>query len=142
MDIVKNSSIDLNWIYRKNKQTSLPKLVYIAPHAEYGGFYVAPQYTPYIYEDKEVPANKGVLFVVEDDTTGSTIAHEWRHHWQTLNGWILKYDNFDYIFSDHDIYDAEIVRYFRENNFEMDALRFENKHAKDYLNEERMSMVS
>lgn len=141
MEIIKHSSIDLNWISRKNKQTTLPKLVYIESHSEYGGFYVRPDYYPFVYEGKEIPSDKGILFVVDDCTTKATIAHEWRHHWQTLNGWKLEYDNFNYVFSDSDIYKKEIIRYFKENIHEMDALIFENKYAKDYLNEERIEWL-
>jgi hypothetical protein len=135
MNTVKHSSIDLNWLYRKSKQTTLPKLVYIDEHSEYGGFYVEPNYYPFIYQGKEFQADKGILFVVADDTYRSTMAHEWRHHWQKLNGWNLDYDEFDYDFTgQYKSYKSEIVRYFTENKHEMDALLFEVKHTPNYVN--------
>lgn len=122
MEIIKHSSIHLNWIYRKNKQTTLPKLVYLESCSDAGGFYIEPDYFPWVHEGVEIPSEKGILFVVDDETVKSTIAHEWRHHWQKLNGWELGYDDFNYIFSDNDIYEKEIVRFFKENVFEMSRM--------------------
>ena len=141
IDIIKYSSLHLSWIYKKTKQLTLPKLVYIDEHSEYGGFYANPSYFPFEFEGHEIPCDKGIIFAVESDTCMGTIAHEWRHHWQKLNGWDLEYDNYNYKFSDHDTYDSEIIRFFTDNDFEMDALKFEYTHAKDWLNSERIDML-
>lgn len=141
MYIPKHSSLHLNWVSRKSKQTITPKVAYIEGHEEYGGFYVEPSYYPYIYEGIEIPCEKGIIFAVDDDTCRATIAHEWRHHWQKLNGWDLNYSKYNYVFSDPDIYDREIIRFFTDNDFEMDALMFEYTHAMDWSNTRQVTML-
>ena len=146
MDIVKYNSLELNWMPNSvKKHMKMPQVVYVDNLDGIGAFYVRPQREPYLYDDIEVNAVDGLLVVgyeEDDDIYISSIAHEWRHHWQHHNGWTLDYGGgYDYDFSTDEIYKAEIVRYFTDNKHELDALLFETKIHPDYSNTQWLDWV-
>lgn len=86
---------------------------------EVGGFYVSPR-----RDELEVGGRfydlAGGLIVARCD---STVAHEWRHHWQWFHGWT--YDGIGWPPKPYRSYWDGIRRYFRESRSEMDALLYE-----------------
>jgi hypothetical protein len=140
-------SIELNWLSRHHKQIPLPNLYYDETLTDYGGIYYSPWPEPHDHEGKEFYAPNGLIVVSTHpeciDDFESTLAHEWKHHHQEFNGWNKEYLNGleDYDWSDYDTYDEEIKRYFRENDFELDALRFEVKMVGFEITKERLDRV-
>jgi len=70
------------------------------------------------------------ITVVEGYTEASTIAHEFCHYLQHLKGNIVAST-----WKVEGTYEESIHKYFTTNKSEYEALRFEYKYAKDYLNE-------
>lgn len=139
-------SIDLNWLSRRDKQLPIPQLHYDPLLEEYGGVYYDPEFGIFEYDENHTFDCKNGLIVVStiyEEDIESTLAHEWRHHWQTFNGCCLDYEYGleSYDFSDWDTYDHNIKRYFLENDFEFDALLFEARMTKNEQAKERLSLI-
>jgi len=108
---------DLNWLPTSIfKGITYPKVVYIDSSPDYGGFY---------------EAGTNILTCVYCDNVESTIAHELRHYLQWINGWISIGSEWKQTNS----YEESIKSYFTRYPHEMDALLFEYKHSKSWLNE-------
>ena len=73
----------------------------------------------------------GHLVIVENEHYASTLAHELRHHWQRTVGNLDQSSAWDPNLT----YEDAIVKYFRTQSWEMDALLFEHKYAKDEIND-------
>lgn len=64
-----------------------------------------------------------------------TIAHEYRHHWQRQNGWDQPSSVWSAAASPEEmvVYGKRLVKYFRSQAWEMDALRYQLRIAPDDL---------
>jgi len=109
---------DLNWLpHSLFKGITYPTVVLEEEEKEqsYSGYY-----TP----------GTGIITVVPTSTVASTIAHEFRHYLQDLNG-ICVGSNFQ----EGNSYEEAIREYFLTQPTEMDALLFEFSYAKDWCND-------
>lgn len=122
-------SLELNWIRKKvDKSIPIPEVVY-HPLDKAGGKYYQPNncelYDP---DGKPYLMRYGVIVIdPEYEPFQSTIAHEWRHHWQYYNG--IKFDISPIDLFDNFDYDTALLKYFTESNTEQDAVRFQYKHV-------------
>lgn len=120
-------SLELNWIRKQDKSLVIPEVIFF-PLKSYGGQYMRPQYNE-VYDDEGHPHDMkfGAIIISSlfPDNVAGTIAHEWRHHWQTFNGW--KYDGIGWHSKSN--YYKEIYNYFTKSKSEMDALKFEHRHV-------------
>ena len=122
-----NSYIELNWLRGRDNDIPLPKIVIVNNYI-YAGAYFHPR-NDYVYNNgRIVDLKKGLIAICSElDDPGSTIAHEWRHHWQFFNG--IDFDNIQF---DHDkCYKNETIKYYCNSKTEMDALLFEIKMYPD-----------
>lgn len=131
------SCSDLNWLRGIDKEISLPKVVYFESY-DYGGIYFHPMDEEIYVEGVYYDCKKGIIIVNtlerEDREVSATLAHEWRHHWQKVNGW--KYDGIGWYSDEYSDYKADVIEYYTKSISEFDALLFEKKKTKaDYASE-------
>jgi hypothetical protein len=115
---VKYPSLELNWL-PKPKDISIPD-IFIVDDYNYSGCYWHPQYGEDILDGKCVSLENG-LIVIKSDTSPSTIAHEFRHHLQYMNG--IDFEIMDWNFNKP--YKDAIKEYYTQSITEMDALLYE-----------------
>ncbi len=127
-------SLETNWIRRKTDKTlPIPEIMEY-PLIGSGGGYYSPNLSAEIFTStgKPISMKYGVIVVgnkYEDDVKMAIIAHEWRHHMQYYAG--FKYDEPEcnsYEAKGKE-YDKVARQYFSSSIAEMDALRFQYKHA-------------
>ena len=120
-------SLNLNWIRKKSDKTILmPEVVY--QDIVYDGLYLSPETSEVQdYTGKYVYSKYGfIVLSINCEREDEIIAHEWRHHWQFMNGWI--YDGIGFDVSDETTsYETKIKNYFKQSQSEMDALFFQTK---------------
>jgi hypothetical protein len=146
--VVTTTSLELNWLARHDKELPLPEIVF-SPNNEdasgrrVGGCYYLPAKREFLFGDVYVPLDHGVILVgcESPETIAGTIAHEWRHHWQTHRGIKLasQYNAED--FASWDTYGKAIRRYFRNQSHEMDALLYQHKKARDWSSDYIMDLT-
>ena len=134
MSLVRFPSLELNWL-PKCKQLSIPD-VFIIDDYDYSGCYYNPQQNEVILDGKCVPLKNG-LIVIRIDTSPSTIAHEFRHHQQYMNGIDLSIQEWNF----NKPYKDAIIEYYTKSFTEMDALLFECNHYPDDWNMQWMEWV-
>ncbi len=127
-------SLETNWIRKKTDKTLPIPEIMEWPLAGAGGLYYSPNPKSRMFTmtGKPLSMKYGVIVIsdkYEDDVKASVIAHEWRHHMQHYAG--VKYDtpqckSYE---AKGSKYDEIARRYFATSNAEMDALRFQYKHA-------------
>lgn len=82
---------------------------------------------------------------LRSDAEASTLAHEWRHHWQYETLWEPKegfrYD-LEFNFEDYDTYWDQIKAYFFLQPCEMDALLFQHKMFPDECTDQWMEFLT
>ena len=132
------SSIDLNWLSRHNRALPIPKLVVDDFASDDSGHYIPPDDAWIVFSDITVDCRNGVIVISGLDFLPSTIAHEWRHHWQWYRGWNI-FDGQQQVTQDT-TYKQQIKRYFRIP-CENDALRFERTMYPDHLNGEWFDII-
>jgi hypothetical protein len=99
------------------KDICLPKVVFEEPSdQDYSGYYIP---------------NTNVIVVVHSDYEDAIIAHEFCHYWQQHNYRAAGYGPWEIIGS----YEESIKRYFKSYSWEMEALLFEHRISKNYLND-------
>jgi len=124
----------LYWLQRKAKDLIKPRVLVVPGYAfeKYPGCYYHPRKEGYgvYFEGRFILLDRGLIIVSESvdrdkDFLASTLAHEWRHHWQWFN---FKYRKpvvgFDYAIP----YPEAIVKFYR-NRKELDALLFSHEVA-------------
>lgn len=131
---VRNPSLEFNWLPNSiRKGLPTPRIV-IVNRSDCGGFYCAQTKNRCIHPWVDMDVSEGPVIGVanNDNETAGIIAHEYRHHWQWLNHSGLMGRS---VWSEPESldYKASIIRYFRSFWWEMDALRFQLKHAPDDL---------
>ena len=124
-------SLELNWIRKRvDKTIPMPEVVF-HPLSNAGGKYYWPnKYELYDMNGKPHSMKYGVIVLDprHHRYIKSTIAHEWRHHWQCFNG--IKFESSPINLASHNLsYDELILKYFTTCKIELDALRFEYKYA-------------
>lgn len=134
-------SLELRWLMRRHKDLTVPR-VYIGPLEGYAGFYIAPEETEEEFPDgTTIDCRRGIIASAPQPAgmrLESTLAHEFRHHWQQFN---LR-EPYDWPKltpgADHK---QEMVEYFTTSRMEEDALLFECKWAPDDVNMQRLDWV-
>lgn len=116
-------SLEFNWLPNSiRKGLSTPRVVYTNSD-QYGGRYIWPDTG--IIECFDMDTSEGAIIeVTSSHSTASILAHEFRHHWQRYCA-DLKPGKAWRQPSTMDEYKKQIIRYFRDDPFEMDALCFE-----------------
>lgn len=124
----------LYWLQRKAKDLIKPRTLFVSGYAfeKYPGCYYHPMGNGYgvYYKGRFILLDRGLIVASEmpdwcPGSLASTLAHEWRHHWQWFN---FKYRipvvGFDYAIP----YPEAIVKFYR-NRKELDALLFSHEVA-------------
>jgi len=123
---IKYPSLHLNWIRNLDKTICNPILIYADEECEYSGCFVHPFNGEWWFEDFPIDGEKGIMIISgETENEANTIAHEFRHLWQFINGW--KYDSFKWKHTRD--YKKQIINFFRSSKMEMDALLWSQKKA-------------
>lgn len=107
-----------------------------------GGCYWDPEDTEYLlYGERYIDSSRGVIQIAEQsclEEEADVIAHEWRHHWQYVNGLMVNDEpsgpKWNHLSSTLPYEDA-IRAYFRTQWFEMNALLFARRFSKHWLTE-------
>lgn len=135
--------MELRWLRRYDRHLVVPEVVFVDGlktewGQECGGYYAPPEKRIFDIGGHEVDGRFGVIAVnsSEAGSIPATLAHEWRHHWQWHRG--IEFDHVAYDVSD---YEASIGNYFRSSRTEMDALLFEHKVARGWVNEYFMELA-
>jgi hypothetical protein len=127
--IMRLPSLELNWIRRQDKGLLLPAVVF-ADLENCGGYYVKPRRRETFIDGRYCDLERGLIAISTrwPDFQASTLAHEWRHHWQAEHGFSMEESwGFD---ADWDAdYDQQLRRFFRTQAIERDALAFQCRHA-------------
>lgn len=133
MNTIPTNYIELNWLAKKTKQITMP-LIIIDEFIDYSGCYYKPRKQEIYINDKFIPLDKGLIVIsgnLPQDFVTNSIAHEWRHHMQTMNH--CKVDVVEWNNNDDDIpYKDKIINYFKDSPSELDALFYSNKYAPSY----------
>lgn len=134
---IKLPSLELNWLRKYYKGYSVPDMYYYPQLKNcYNGLYFRnSDYEPYealLYDehineiDSILIKQKGAIVLCGEYCIENTIAHEYRHHIQ-FNKLGTMYDeeelSWDYISYNYDYWDA-IIKYYAENIYEFDALKY------------------
>ena len=136
MGKIKHPSLELNWL-PKDKDVSIPD-IFIVNNYDYSGCYFSPEWNEAVLDDICVSLENG-LIVIKSDTSPSTIAHEFRHHLQYVNGFDLGIVEWSF----NKPYKDAIKEYYTNSITEMDALLYEctlypddnNVQCLEWLNE-------
>lgn len=139
------ASLELRWLARHDKDILLPEIVF-APDMDKiarnrcAGCYWKPEHSEYLIGESFVPFDRGVIAIGTEDPEliPGIIAHEWRHHWQFHRG-LLPSKVAAWKFSTD--YDTTIRRFFRERPHEMDALKYQLKHAPDWHSQNMLDLT-
>ncbi len=128
-------SIDLHWLSKKEKDITLPNLLYTEVE-DCGACYYPNKFfgNEVLINNKYYDCSNGLIVVNTNELYGdkneveNALAHEWRHHCQFLRNIYLE-NKIRYNFNDSETYDENIVNYFLNDPTEMDALLFSLKVA-------------
>ena len=128
-------SLELNWIRRKcDKSIPMPEVVYY-PLSHASGKYYHPEDRNELYDADGMPHSMkyGVIVINSNSIMmNTTIAHEWRHHWQYYNGIEFEIGNPPDANLKKEEYEKGLKKYFTDSKTEWDAIRFEYKYAGTY----------
>lgn len=125
-------SLELNWIRNVDKSLVIPEVVFSSLDWA-GGQCFPPCRDEVCIDGKYYDLKYGLIEIsIRFGDYESTLAHEWRHHWQICNGWVYNHEFlWPKTFYNHD-YNDMILKYFTLNSHEMDALRFQNQYSNIY----------
>ena len=115
-----NRALSLNYFRKTNKGISLPLVA--SEKLNVGGCYYHPYKGECLVGNQYYSLDNG-LIVLPPDSDDGVLSHEWRHHWQYMNGYNLQ--NTDILW--HSLkgsYKEKIIKYFLGDKSEMDALIF------------------
>lgn len=136
----RHASLELNWLARHEKQLPLPRVLF-APLPLCSGIYFWPWPRAQFEFGLEIPPSNGTIVVstlYPEMPVPSTLAHEFRHHWQCWNGMLPKKNKG---WKEPTDYAEAIALYFTTQLHEWDALRFEIKHAACDVTDEWLDMI-
>lgn len=133
-------SLELNWIRNCDKSLLMPDVIFTKDQ-RYGGYYLHPYPGEAYIDGHFYTMETGIIVIAEawPENIASTIAHEWRHHWQMMHGW-----KFDHIGWDSTLpnYEEQLRAYVRKSRSEADAVRFQFKVAPCGVDEHWRSVLS
>lgn len=118
----------MNWLRKHDKALPTPQVVYSAVSG-FGGCYYSPFKGEECIDGLFYPRDNGIILVstLWPDNIHSTLAHEWRHHWQRFNKgrlpkwpWNTPSTSEEYI---------QAIKHYFTAWHEWDALHFQHKHA-------------
>jgi len=118
--------IELNWLAKKDKDISLPSIIF--DDIDYGGCYYSPMHYEILIGEKFYPLDNGLIVInsmYSDNFIENSIVHEWRHHWQVMNGYELNIISWNT--KSKMTYKQQIIEYFTKSSSELDALIYSNK---------------
>jgi hypothetical protein len=128
-----SASANLHWLLKTAKWLPIPKLLFSekALDGAVCGIYYPPSWkcNHIVPIDGVEYHNKNGIIVINTsypENIESTMAHEFRHHWQIFSGWKLTSSLFDSLDFEND-WTNSVIRYYKEQPYEMDALRYQNK---------------
>ncbi len=118
-----NKHSELSWLpLSDRKNIDLPNILWEEyTGQEYGGYY-------------EHGSTNLVIVMRDERTVDSTIAHEFKHYLQYINGNSSINGSDLTVFSKYD-YNTAITIYFKTQPHELDALLYEHKIARNYWND-------
>lgn len=122
-------SLELNWIRKQvDKTIPIPEVMFY-PLAGASGKYYSPRNTEmFDLDGKPYHMRYGIIVInPRYSNIATTIAHEWRHHWQHFHGIKFQISPLG-VFSKMK-FNEGLVSYFKSSRTERDALRFQYKHA-------------
>jgi len=128
---VRYPSLELNWLpLSMRKGLDTPRVVALENEHRWGGFYMRRERSRCVVESLDMDLKEGPVIALCGSCGPGTIAHEFRHHWQIQSGYKFRASVWQ-IKPNATLaeYRRCIVKYFRSFWWEMDALRFEIKHA-------------
>lgn len=99
---------------------------------EVGGLYAQPEKDEIFIDGHFYPMDKGIIVISTEqgEDIDATLAHEYRHHWQFVNGW--RYDGIGrWANVPGQNYEEKIINYFMQSRSEMDAHLFSMKYARE-----------
>ena len=117
----------LRHIARPDKQIILPPVV-LSENIPYtsDGMYLFPENVEIMIGEKFYPLDRG-LIVISPNAEDFHLAHEYRHHWQWMNGW--EFDG-PGEWQQRKTYKKSIIDYFMGSRSEMDAHLFSLPYIK------------
>jgi len=134
---MRSRSIGLNWLRHFDKSVVVPEVVFTSLN-DASGYYYQPGDYELCIDGRFYDGIFGIMVISDGDLIASTIAHEWRHHWQRHNDF-----EFDHVPLRPDLpYEENIAHYFSSSKSEMDALLFERRNAPNYLNDYWLSLAT
>lgn len=145
-------SLETRWLQRSEKWLPQPAVFRVSDCGTGAGFYLHP----WPEGEYEVVAGSGVYAhlphgalvigaaswggaVTQDESMQrSTLAHEWRHHWQRWSGWRFDSQPPAWEWAE---WESSIALYYLRSRVEADALRFELARAPSDLTDEHRRCV-
>ena len=134
MKIAKN---ELNWL-RKNSDKDIPLPIFLFDDSldSSAGFYINPINREVLFDDGTLCEGKNGIIVIdnnnEDDFIVNSIAHEWRHHYQTFKyGKLILKKSPEFKCTGN--YRNDIVDFFKGSPTEIDSLMFSLKVAPERI---------
>lgn len=125
------SFLELNWLAKSDKDILLPLVLSSNEDGTAGGYYMNPTKGETLINDKYYPLDRGIIVINDVDyheCPEAVIAHEWRHIWQTHQGWPM--DGMGWFDLDVSMtHKQKIIEYFTNSQRELDALFYEIKKA-------------
>ncbi len=140
--VAKIPSLETRWLHRSEKWLPQPVVIWEENNCSYGGLHIDPQQGETLIDNIHVPMDRGVICIAEYDMIEATVAHEWRHHYQTCSGWRYDGKSWAATFKAGATYEDAIVQYFRQSRAEMDALLYSVKVAPNELTEEWLEWIN
>ncbi len=142
MNFCRYPSLELSWLPMSDRKTLPTPHVVMVDLPEVGGFF-SPRGIP---QRDYVPTNgsRDIIAISthwNDSRIASTLAHEFRHMQQWYLPGLPKWPNSDG-WMDFSDWDAAIKKFYRTRRYEMDALRYEYRLARDDTNERVREVLS
>lgn len=129
--MIANSYSELRWVRGIDKDIPFPTIIFDNDH-NFSGCYYHPEDSIVNVNGREFELKNGLIIFNIDFGDPSTLAHEWRHHWQWYNGWKV-----DSILPNYEIgYKEAMIEFYSNSISELDALLFEIKKSPDDTNQE------
>jgi hypothetical protein len=128
---LRNPSLEFNWLpNRVRKGMPTPRLL-LLDTSWCGGAYWRKTEDRCVLESfgLDMDLKEGAVIALCGSKDPGTVAHEYRHHWQIESGYTFGESVWQE--ASAETYKASILRYFRSFWWEMDALKFQLKHAPD-----------
>ncbi len=143
MNFCRHPSLELNWLPLSDRKTLATPHVVMVDEPNAGGFY-SPRGQS--CRDSSVPTlgERDIIAVSthwDDSRIASTLAHEFRHLQQHYLPSLPRIRAAPWLDWNVD-WEKQLRLFYRGRPWEMDALRYERRHAKDDANERTVEILS